>query len=76
MDTFEQGWAARPFKEQFPELSDKDATHLDQLNHAVTNMLLADLITSTQAQAIRMKRFPKIVSRLVTLARKMPKEAK
>ena len=76
MDTFEQGWAARPFKEQFPELSNKDATHLDQLNHAVTNMLLADLITSTHAQAIRMKRFPRVVSRLVTLARKTPKEAK
>ena len=76
MDTFEQGWAARPFKEQFPELSDEDAAHLDQLNHSITNMLLADLITSAQAQAIRMKRFPKIVSRLVTLARKMPKEAK
>ena len=28
-ETFEQGWAARPFKEQFPELSDKEAERLD-----------------------------------------------
>ena len=76
MDTFEQGWAARPFKYQFPELSDNDAASIDRRYRAVTDMLMADLITRTQAESIRMKRFPKIVSRLVTLARKTPKETK
>lgn len=63
--TFEQGWAARSFKEQFPDLSDKDAVHLDQVNHAITMLLMADMITSSQCSAIRQKRFPKLVSKLV-----------
>lgn len=69
-DTFDQGWAARPFKEQFPELSDKEADHLDKINHAITIMLIADLITDSQRDAIRMKRFPKLVSKVVNAARK------
>lgn len=68
-DTFEQGWAARPFKEQFPELSDKDAERLDRLNHAITDMVMADLITSSQVDAIRAKKFPKLVGQVVSAAR-------
>lgn len=68
-NTFEQGWAARPFKEQFPELSDKSAERLDRLNLAITDMLMADLITCSQGDAIRQKRFPKLVSREVNAAR-------
>lgn len=68
-NTFEQGWAARPFKEQFPELDDKTAERLDRLNMGITDMLMADLITSSQADAIRQKRFPKLVSREVGAAR-------
>lgn len=69
MATFEQGWAARPFKEQFPELDDKAAERLDRLNMGITEMLMADLITDSQAHAIRQKRFPKLVSALVAKAR-------
>ena len=70
MSTFEQGWAARPFKEQFPELDDKAAEHLDKLNHAITDMLLSDLLTESQVREIRTKKFPKLVSREVNQARK------
>ena len=69
MSTFEQGWAARPFKEQFPELSDRAAEHLDKLNYAITDMLLCDLLTDSQAREIRTKKFPKLVSREVREAR-------
>ena len=69
-ETFEQGWAARPFKEQFPELPDAVASRLDQLNRAVTDMWVAGLITDSQADAIREKRFPKFVSEQVSGARK------
>jgi hypothetical protein len=69
-ETFEQGWAARPFKEQFPELSDAAASRLDQLNLAVIDMLMAGLITDSQADAIRKKKFPKFVSDQVSGARK------
>lgn len=68
-NTFEQGWAARPFKEQFPELDDKAAEHLDRLNHAITDMLLSDLLTDSQVRDIRTKKFPKLVSREVRQAR-------
>lgn len=63
--TFEQGWAARPFKEQFPELPDREAARLDRLNAAITDMSMADLLTSSQRAAIRQKRFPKLVSEVV-----------
>ena len=68
-DTLEQGWAARPFKEQFPELDDKVADRLDRLNLGITDMLIADLITDSQAHAIRQKKFPKLVSKEVSAAR-------
>lgn len=59
--TFEQGWAARPFKEQFPELPDREAARLDRLNAAITDMVMADLLTDSQVAAIRQKKFPKLV---------------
>lgn len=68
-DSFEQGWAARPFKEQFPELSDKEAAMLDRLNMSITDMLVNDLLTDSQADAIRQKRFPKLVGATVRKAR-------
>ena len=69
MDTFEQGWAASPFKQQFPELPDADAARLDRINHAVTELLMADLLTDAQVDAIRGKKFPKYVARVVGAAR-------
>lgn len=69
-DTFEQGWAARPFKKQFPELSNSDAQKLDEINEAITLLSLTDMLTNSQFDAIRSKRFPKMVSRLVHKARR------
>lgn len=63
--TFEQGWAARPFKEQFPEMPEREAQRLDRLNAAITDMAMADLITQSQVDAIRQKRFPKLVGEVV-----------
>ena len=63
--TFEQGWAARPFKEQFPELSDKAATHLDRLNRAITDLYMADMLTDSQVKALREKKFPRVVTKAV-----------
>jgi hypothetical protein len=68
-DTFEQGWAARPFKEQFPELDDKAADRLDRLNMGITDLYMGDLLTDSQVEAIRQKKFPKLVSKAVNAAR-------
>lgn len=68
-ETFEQGWAARPFAEQFPELPADRAAWLDRLNTAITDLLMADLITDSVCDAARKKRFPKVVSREVANAR-------
>ena len=70
--TFEQGWAARPFKEQFPHLSEKDAEFLDGINRAITDMILSELLTDAQANAIRAKKFPSLVSRVIARADKEP----
>lgn len=69
-NTFEQGWAARPFKEQFPELGEKTAAYLDRLNMGITDMLLSEMLTDAQAHAIRQKKFPKLVSKEVNAARR------
>jgi len=69
-ETFEQGWSARPFKEQFPELQDVVAARLDRLNHAITDMLMAGLITDSQANAIRTKKFPKFVGEQISAVRR------
>lgn len=68
-NTFEQGWAARPFKAQFPELDDKDAERLDRLNMAITDLYIGDLLTDSQVDAIRQKKFPKVVAKAVNAAR-------
>lgn len=65
MRTFEQGWAARPFKEQFPDMPEREAARLDRLNAAITDMVMAGLLTDSQASAIRQKKFPKLVSEVV-----------
>ena len=68
-DTFEQGWSARPFKEQFPELSDADARKLDEVNKAICLLYLTDLLTHAQNVSIRNTKFPKMVKRLLNQAR-------
>ena len=68
--TFTQGWTARPFKEQFPELTDTEAQKLDKLNEAITMLYLDDLLTDEQLYAIRDEKFPCLVSEIVSQARK------
>lgn len=72
-ETFEQGWAARPFAEQFPELPAGRAAWLDRLNMGLTNMLLSGLMTDSAANAARNKKFPKIVSHELAKARSAAK---
>ena len=59
--TFEQGWAARPFKEQFPALDDKNAERLDKLNHAITLLRVNGMLTDSAHRDIREKKMPKAV---------------
>ena len=72
-ETFEQGWAARPFAEQFPELPADRAAWLDRLNRGITDMLISGLVTDSAADAVRNKKFPKIVSKEVAKARSAAK---
>lgn len=74
-EKFEQGWAARPFKEQFPELGEKEAERLDKINAAITLLSIADLLTFSQTDAIRQKKMPKVVSEAISKAR-TPQAAK
>ena len=74
--TFEQGWAARSFKEQFPELSEADARKLDEVNKAVCLLYFTDLITHAQNVSIRNTKFPKLVKGLLNKARKEEGEKK
>jgi hypothetical protein len=73
-NTFEQGWASKPFREQFPNLTNKEAERLDRLNHAITDMFLNDLITDSQMRKIRMERFPKVVKKALDKAAGSDKE--
>ena len=68
--TFEQGWSARPFKEQFPELPDAEAQRLDKVNEAITRLYITDLLTDDQLYEIRDEKFPCLVSEAVSQARK------
>lgn len=61
--TFEQGWAARPFKVQFPQLSDDSAAQLDAINSAITTLWVEDLLTDSTYSLLRNRKFPQIVSR-------------
>lgn len=67
--TFEQGWAARPFKEQFPELSEKAAAHLDRLNRSITDLYMAGFLTDSQMKTLREKKMPKAVAAEIRGAR-------
>ena len=67
--TFEQGWSARPFKEQFSELSEADARKLDEVNKAIYLLYFTDLITHAQNVSIRNTKFPKLVKGLLNQAR-------
>ena len=75
-DTFEQGWSARPFKEQFPELTDIEAQKLDKVNEAITRLYLDDILTDDQLYTIRDEKFPRLVSKTVSQARKEKGEKK
>ena len=68
--TFEQRWSARPFKEQFPELTDIEAQKLDKINKAISTLYFDDMLTDSQLAAIRDKKFPRLVSKVVSQARK------
>lgn len=72
-ETFEQGWSARPFGEQFPELPPDRAAWLDRLNAGITDMRLSGLMTDSAACAARDKKFPKIVSAELAKARRAAK---
>ena len=72
-ETFEQGWAARPFAEQFPELPAGRAAWLDRLNRSLTDVYLSGLMTDSAANAARNKKFPKIVSQELAKARRAAK---
>ena len=74
--TFEQGLSARPFKEQFPELSDFEAQKLDKVNDAVSTLYFDDMLTDGQLDTIRDKKFPRLVSEAVSQARKGKGEKK
>ena len=75
-DTFEQGWSARPFTEQFPELSDFEAQRLDKVNEGIYRLYFDDMLTDNQLYAIRDKKFPRLVSEAVSQARKEKGEKK
>lgn len=66
--TFEQGWAARPFKEQFPQLTDHQANNLDKVNEAITTLLMSDMLTDSAYKMLREKKFPKLVASELNLA--------
>ena len=74
--TFAQGWSARPFKEQFPELTDLEAQKLDKVNEAITRLYLDDMLTDEQLYTIRDEKFPRLVSKTVSQARKEKGEKK
>ena len=74
--TFEQGWSARPFKEQFPELSDFEAQRLDKVNEGIYRLYFDDMLTDDQLYTIRDKKFPRLVSKTVSQARKEKGEKK
>ena len=74
--TFEQGWSARPFKEQFPELSDFEAQRLDKVNEAISTLYFDDMLTDDQLYTIRDKKFPRLVSEAISQARKEKGEKK
>ena len=74
--TFEQGWAAKPFKEQFPDMDTDVATRLDRINEAITTLILEDMITESQMNAIRQKKFPKLVGQEIDKIDKIDAEAK
>ena len=74
--TFEQGWAAKPFKEQFPDMDTDVATRLDRINEAITTLLIGGMITYSQMTTIREKKFPKLVGQEVDKIDKIDAEAK
>ena len=74
--TFEQGWAAKPFKEQFPDMDESAAGRLDEINSAITTLLIGGMITFSQMTTIREKKFPKLVGQEVDKIDKIDAEAK
>ena len=71
--TFEQGWAAKPFKEQFPDMDESAAGRLDEINSAITTLLIGGMITFSQMTTIREKKFPKLVGQEIDKIDKIDK---
>lgn len=46
MVTIEMGWAARPFKDQFPDLAEKAAAALDADSAALTRLKIRGILTA------------------------------
>lgn len=68
MTTFEQGWGARPFKEQFPQLDDEDAAKLDEINGAITLLFAHGVLTYSMTSNAR-SRLPRVVAEALRNAR-------
>lgn len=75
MPTFEQGWTAKPFKEQFPMLDSLAADTLDRLNIAIVELYMRGLLTDGEVLKIRTKRFPKVVADSLATQSYRPKTA-
>lgn len=68
-NVIEQGWAARPFAEQFPELPERDAKLFDDINRAITLLSVHGMMTPSQMENIRGKKFTNLIRRKVKDAR-------
>lgn len=66
MTTFEQGWTARPFKQQFPQLDTLAADTLDRLNMAIVELYMREMLTDAEVLKIRTKRFPRVVAEVLS----------
>lgn len=63
--TIKHGLGAPPFIEQFPQLSPQEAERLDRLNRAITTMAISGMLSPSQQKALREKRFPNEVRRVL-----------
>lgn len=52
MSSFELGWSARPFKEQFPQLSDNEAMLFDEDNKALLRLRVRGYLTEKARDAV------------------------
>lgn len=62
--TIELGFAAKPLKEQFPQLSDDVATALQKDSEYLSRLRMRGLISDTENNAIRKRLFKNINSEI------------